>query len=269
MRPGKLPTWLTGICLAWGLSPAAAHEFWVAPEDYTPAPGAPIVAALKVGQMMKGTDYPYLSNRFQSFTITTRQGTRDAEGIEGDSPALTVIADEPGLHIIAFYATPHQLTFDTLGEFRDYLDYEGLGEIARAHELRGLPDTGIVESYIRCAKALVQVGPIAEADRDRSTGLPFELVAEINPYAAGLEALPVRLTWQGQPVADRQIAIFRDNGEVTRRLVMTDADGRVQIPLGGGGEFLLNAVNIEPVDDGEAVWKSHWASLTFGLPLPE
>ena len=115
MRRISLKTWLSGLLLAWGLSPAAAHEFWVAPQDYTPAPGARIVAALKVGQMMKGADYPYLSNRFQSFTITSRRGTRDAKGFEGDSPALSFLADAPGLQVIAFYATPHRLSYRLRG----------------------------------------------------------------------------------------------------------------------------------------------------------
>ncbi len=96
--------------------------------------------------------------------------------------------------------------------------------------------------------------------------MPFELVAEANPYADGMEMLPVTLTWQGKPVAGRQIAIFRDNGEVTRNTVITDTDGRAEISLAGGGEFLLNAVNIEPIEDREVAWESHWASLTFGLP---
>ncbi len=253
------------IALASGLSPAQAHEFWIAPLDYTPRLESSVTAALKVGQMMEGTDYPYLSNRFQSFTITTRRGTRDARGMEGDSPALHYSADEPGLNIIAYHATPHQLSFDTLAEFAEYLEYEGLGEVVKTHRERDLPVTDISESYIRCAKALVQIGPVTELDQDRSTGMPFEIIAETNPYVDGLESLSVILTWQGKPVAGRQIAIFRYDGKVTRTLAVTGADGKAVIPLSGGGEFLLNAVNIEPVNEGDIAWKSHWASLTFGL----
>ena len=43
MRQGFLKTWLLGLLLGWGLSPAVAHEFWVAPQDYTPVPGARVV----------------------------------------------------------------------------------------------------------------------------------------------------------------------------------------------------------------------------------
>ena len=260
--------WLTAIVLAWGLSPAVAHELWVAPRNDTPKLESSVTAALKVGQMMEGTDYPYLSNHFQSFTITTRRGTQDARGIEGDSPALSYPAEAPGLNIIAYHATPHQITFDTLTEFAEYLEYEGLGEIVKTHQNRDLPSTGISESYIRCAKALVQVGPVTRLDQDKSTGMPFEIIAETNPYTDGLESLSVILTWQGEPVARRQIAIFRRyDGKVTRMLAITGDDGRAIIPLFGGGEFLLNAVNIEPVSEGDIVWKSHWASLTFGLRM--
>ena len=45
------------------------------------------------------------------------------------------------------------------------------------------------------------------------------------------------------------------------------ADGRVLVPLAGGGQFLLNAVQMDPVEHGAVMWESHWALLTFGLPL--
>ena len=73
----------------------------------------------------------------------------------------------------------------------------------------------------------------------------------------------------GKPIAGRQIAIFRDNGEATLNIAITDADGRAEISLTDVGEFLLNAVNIESIEDREVVWESHWASLTFGLPRRE
>jgi uncharacterized GH25 family protein len=259
--------WLCLIVLATETFPSVAHEFWVAPSTYTPDQGSMLAIGLKVGQMMKGADYPYLSDKFESFTITTREGTRNAEGVEGDIPAISYSADDPGLHVVAFHASPYPITFDTLTEFEDYLKYEGLGAIALAHSARGLPPIGITERYIRCAKALVQVGPISETDLDKPLGLPFELVAVANPYTAGLEALSVILSWKGEPVAGRQLAVFRDNGEVTRTLLTTDTSGRATIPLAGGGEFLLNAVNMEPVEGSDAMWESHWASLTFGLPI--
>ncbi len=55
------------VALTLAAAPASAHEFWISPEAGVVAPGAEIVADLKVGTMLRGSSYPYLSNRFQSF----------------------------------------------------------------------------------------------------------------------------------------------------------------------------------------------------------
>ncbi len=257
----------TLIALALVGAPAAAHEFWIAPQDGTVAPGAEIVADLKVGQKLRGEPYPYLSNRFQSFTVTRGDTTTEVAGNEGDIPALSHIADRSGLHVIAQHTIAFRVTYDDWAVFRRYLADEGLDSFADHHRARGLPENGFSERYTRYAKALVQVGPVDPADRDVRTGMPLELVAEANPYAPGVEMVPVTLTWQGAPVANRQINIFRDDGAVTRTTATTDEAGRALIPLTGDGEYLLNAVVLRAVEDNDTpvVWASHWATLSFRL----
>lgn len=185
-------------------------------------------------------------------------------------PALSYKPATAGLQVIAYHSTADRVTYDDPDRFREYLAYEGLEGIAEAHRARGLPEAGFTEEYTRFAKALVQVGPVDERDRDASLGLRFELVAENNPYAPGAETVTVTLLRLGEPVVGRQIAVFRCTGEVTRGLVRTDARGQAAIPIGGGGVFLLNAVDIRPVQPDVAekdavVWASDWASLIFGL----
>ena len=269
MDAAKLRALIGGAVLACSVSAAAAHEFWIAPQRYAVEPGAQIVATLRVGQMMRGTEHPYLTTWFHAFTVTTRDGTRDVAGFEGDMPALSYTAAEPGLYVIAYHSTADRITFDDWDLFRKYLAYEGLEGIAEAHRARRLPEIGFTEEYTRYAKALVQVGPVDERDRDAPLGLRFELVAENNPYAPGAETVTVTLLRRGEPAAGRQIAVFRCAGEVTRTLVTTDARGQAAIPIVDGGVFLLNAVDIRPVETDEAekhpiVWASDWASLTFG-----
>ncbi len=274
MRTIKLRTFIAGAVLACGVSSAAAHEFWIAPQHFTIEPGEKIVAALRVGQMMRGAEHPYLTSWFRAFTVTTRDGTRNVEGFEGDMPALFYTAAQPGLYVIAYHSTADKVTFDDWDLFRSYLAYEGLDGIAEAHRARGLSEAGFTEEYTRYAKALVQVGPVDERDRDAPLGLRFELVAENNPYAPGTEAVTVTLLRLGEPVAGRQIGVFRCAGEVTRTLVTTDGRGQAAISIAGGGVFLLNAVDIRPVerdsaennavDKDQVVWASDWASLTFG-----
>ena len=253
------------MLLALIASEAIAHEYWIAPTDFTVQPGERIDARLLVGQMMQGTELPWLSHNFRSFRISTPRGVRDVRGTEGDLPAFSMVAEEPGLHVIAHETLPLLVTFDTLAEFREYLAYEGLGVIEELHRRRGLPETGITEAYVRSAKSLIQVGPAQPGDGDRRMGLPFELVALANPFAGG-DILPVRLLWHGQPQPNALISVFRQNGDVERSVVFTDAAGRADIALSAGARYLLNSVHIEPADDEDHVWESTWASITFASP---
>lgn len=251
------------VCLTGGA--AEAHEFWIAPESGRVATGAEVAGDLMVGIALRGEPYPYLSDRFQRFTVTAGGETTDLPGFEGDIPALSYVAERPGLQVIAHHTIAFRATHDDWAVFQRYLDEEGLGEFAGIHRARGLPETGFAERYTRCAKALVQVGPADPEDRDAPVGMPLELVAEANPYAPGTEVLPVTLTWQGAPLAGRQISIFRDDGAVTRTIAVTDEAGRARIPVRGAGDYLLSAVHLEPRDAGPVVWESHWASLSFKL----
>jgi uncharacterized GH25 family protein len=246
---------------------AAAHEFWIAPNQAVVAPGSIVSLELKVGEMMLGSDYPYLSSKFRSFTVTTPKSTRAADGIEGDVPAYSYKASTPGLHIAALQTLPLPVTFETLDAFRDYLAYEGLAAVLEEHARRGLPQSDISEHYIRCAKALVQVGAPIAGDVDRPIGLPIELVVDGNPYSGENREITVQLLWQGNPLANRQISVFRHDGTVTRALATTDDAGQAKVDVSRGGRFLLNAVHIDADGSGESMWRSHWASLTFELPL--
>jgi uncharacterized GH25 family protein len=171
-----------------------------------------------------------------------------------------------GLQVISYLATAHRLDFDKWEDFVPYVEYEGLGWVAEAHKRRGLPESGFAEEYVRCAKALVQVGEPSAADQDLATGMPLELIASRNPYADAGPDLSVTLLWQGKPIGDIQIRVFKDDGTVTETTTRTDPSGKAVIPLQGGGKFLLNAVYMQeapPLRD--AKWESYWASLTFDI----
>jgi uncharacterized GH25 family protein len=267
MRTEKLVRLIVAAWLICVSASAVAHEFWVAPKTFRVGLGAQVEASLRVGQMMRGTDYPYLSSGIESFRVTTPGGTQDAVGMEGDLPALSYTAEEPGLHVIAYHSTANEVSYEDWGKFRNYLSHEGLEEFESVHEARGLPRTGFKEAYIRYARSLVQVGPVRKRDRDTARGLPLELVALDNPYAPGLDNLRVVLLREGKPLAGRQISVFRNDGQVTRSFVTSDALGEVRIPVAKGGNFLLSAVDLQAVNEGEVVWRSHWATLTFGMPV--
>jgi primary-amine oxidase len=255
------------VWLALTNTPVAAHEFWVAPNAYRVQPGDEVTGTLRVGQKMRGSDYPYLSHKFKTFRVTTADGAEDLAGIEGDSPALSYRADQPGLHVIAYHSQASEVTYDSWEEFLKYLRHEGLEGIEQQHKARSLPRSGFKEAYLRYAKALVQVGPLRDDDRDTPQGVPLELVALDNPYREGLKTLRLVLLRNGAPVGNHQIAVFHNDGAVSRSAVFTDRKGEAEISVASGGKFLLSATDLQPVDRGDVVWESYWASLTFGTPV--
>lgn len=260
------------VCMAGGGSPVLGHEFWISALDYRPEVGQEVKADLLVGSDMAGEPYPWLKRNTVAARMLSESWTVDLLGREGDLPALTFAPREEGLHRIIFHAQPSFVVFDKPETFPHYLEYEGLDWVMAAHKARGLPEVDFAEMYSRNARALVQVGPASADQMDAPTGMPFELVALQNPYVAGVDAVDVRLTWQGVPSAEQQVAIFvkapggTAPADVTRTLVRTDAAGVARIPLTAPGEYMLSAVHMEPLEGNvAAVWESHWATLNFEI----
>ena len=245
---------------------AAAHEYWIEPVQFQVNAGGHIVANLKVGQNFKGNVYPYIPGQSKGAWIVDADGKRLSSARVGDIPAFKETPGPPGLHILAYYSMPYRLTYTEPGKFAHFLEAAGLEWALVEHRQRGLPEIGFVEVFSRCAKALVQNG-IGGGD-DEVIGMPIELVANENPYdlSPTASALAVTLLWQGAPLANAQITVFRDKGGLDVTKVRTGPDGVALAPLGGGGKFLLNAVHIIPWDEQpKDEWHSYWASLTFEI----
>lgn len=243
-----------------------AHEFWIDVVPGRAEVGEAVSVDLKVGQQMRGVSWPYLSDRFTDFFWIAGRTGWAAEGREGDLPALTITPDRPGLHLIVHRTVPFLLTYEDWETFTTTLDEEGYQELAAQHRDRGLPATGFTERYVRVAKALFQVGPARAEETDIAIGLPYEAVAESNPFLPGARSVEVRFLLDGAPLEGRQVTLFRDDGEVTRTTFETDAAGRVTLPIEPGAAYLVSSVVMAPIEDGDVVWQSHWASLSFRLP---
>lgn len=258
--------WVGAVFVTLALSQQGwSHEFWIEPRSSVLKLNDPLVADLKVGLDFHGAIFPYLHARFVRFSLLTRSERFEIGGEDGDAPAINLMQTKPGLNVITYHSTPDRLTYTDWQIFVSYAEEEGLTSLLRAHTDRGLPQTGFVELYTRCAKALVQIGPIAEGDQDVANGMPFEMVAESNPYSSS-GSVAVKLTWQGRAQRNAQVTVFRDGGKVAKEKLITDDNGRVTVQTQGGGRFMLSAVHIEETVEDGASWHSHWASLTFQLP---
>ena len=241
---------------------AHAHEFWIEPLQYRIEPGEQITARLSVGENFKGDNLPWLPDEVIEAGIWDARRTRSLEGPFGDLPAISETVIEPGLNLLFYYSKPSSLTYTDFTKFPAYLEETGQEQLLAIHQQRGLPATGFVEAFSRCAKSLVQAGDVG--GEDQKTGMPLELVAEANPYRDTTGRLPVRLYWLGKPLTDAQIAVFERVDGVTASRLRTDNEGRISIRLLPGATYLISAVKTIPRDDQTAIkWHSYWASLTF------
>lgn len=260
------------LCAALLTAPLAkAHEFWIEPLSYSVAVGDKIEGVLRNGQFFKGSTYPYIERGFTRFEIYNRSGGAPVEGRNGDSPALQVKAEKGGLHIAAYASTVQTVTYTEFEKFKSFVDSKGLSHIVDQHREEGLTEEKVIETYYRYSKALIKVG--SGAGRDVKVGMPIELVAELSPYtSAGADGVRFRLFWLGKPLPNWDVQVFKKVGDAVEGELThytTDSTGRVFVPADGGGDFLVNAVQITKPRASDAArnaqWESIWAATTYRI----
>jgi uncharacterized GH25 family protein len=244
---------------------AVAHDFWIEPLDTHPQAGGVLALRLRVGQDLQGDPVARAGDKIERFFAMGPAGELPAVGLEGKDPAGHVRVEKPGLYVIG-YRSKHSFVELEPEKFLLYLTDEGLEAIIGQRVERGEATQKARERYSRCAKAIVATRGASEVQGfDRDLGLTFELIPEKNPclIAPGGE-LPVRVQFEGKPIADVQVAAMcaADPGDrVVRR---SDAGGHVTLPLARAGFWLVKSVHmLRSPDQQQAEWESFWASLTF------
>ncbi len=265
-RTRRLPVAaLLALCATSG----AAHDFWIEPEAFQPAPGSEVPVTLRVGENFSGTSQPFVPGWFVDFSVSSPTGRAPVDGLVGDDPAATIGMPEAGLRIIGYHSERSFVELDP-AKFRAYLLQEGLDGVVALRQRRGEAGVNGREYYSRCAKALVQAGrPGPGSGFDRVLGYPLELVPRADPYLLGPgDLLPVELRYRGQPINGVLVIAFPSREPGRRVALRTGADGRVTIPLDRPGRWLVKAVHMieVPDPDPQADWESFWASLTFAIP---
>lgn len=256
------------LCVA--AVPALSHEFWIDAQAYQIAPGAPIVANLRVGEMLEGAAYPYLERNFQRFDMVQGDATVPVTGRAGDNPALNMPAPGNGLAVVVHTTRAYSLTYTDWQKFINFCKHKAFEWALEQHEARGLPREGFKEQYIRHAKSLIAVGD--GQGSDRAVGLETEIIALANPYTDDLSnGLPVRVLYKNAPRANAQVELYAQapDSTVTVTLFTTDDQGEATLTVTPGYRYLADAVVLRamsPQAPSDPVWESLWASLTFAVP---
>jgi len=251
-----------------------AHDFWLEPSTFTPAPGQVVSVRLMVGQKFRGEPIPRTASLIEKFVLVRGEAETPMPGREGGDPAGLARAGSSGLATIVYRSKNSSVSLEA-AKFEQYLKDEGLDAVSAARRKKGDTDKPAREVFARCAKALLSVGDAGVAGADRAVGMTLELVAEKNPYAvwaasaagAGTAAaLPVRLLYEGKPLAGALVVAFPYDAPEAAQSVRTDAAGRAAIDISRRGQWLVKAVHMIPSSSPEADWQSLWASLTFAAP---
>lgn len=251
-------------------APVSAHEFWISPQSYQVAPGAPLQADLRVGQNMGGSVYAFIPRNFRQFELTMGGRTVPVKGRAGDRPALNMSVAGEGLVIVSHVTTDNKLTYHEKEKFEAFIEHKNFVGLMAQHKERGLPEEGFRELYSRYAKSLMAVGHGKGADK--RLGLLTEIVAGANPYTDPLsKGLPVQVFYNGKPRSNVQVEVFAKSpsGKVTITHTQTDKNGRARVAVKSGYEYLVDSVVMRPLSQKSAtdpVWESLWASLTFRVP---
>jgi len=246
----------------------AAHDLWIEPTSFTPERGRVVGLRLRVGQDFLGDPVPRDPGAIEEFVSATAAGVTAVPGRDGADPAGLIRPADRGLLVIGYRTRPFPIELPA-EKFNQYLADEGLDAVQRARARAGHEGTPARELFSRCAKSLLQAGPVGAGDTDRALGMRLELVARNNPYAlrAG-QSLDVRLLYERRPLSNALVVALNRRDPKMAVRVRTDRDGRVRIPLGAAGPWLVKAVHMIPAPrDSGAEWQSFWASLTFQLPM--
>ncbi len=259
-----------------------AHDFWIEPSSFRPAPGDRVSIRLRVGENLQGDPVPRNPERierFSSVAASAKAGGKAGEapgeetlpGVPGADPAGWVTPSSPGLLWIVYDTNHASIELDA-ATFDKYLGEEGLESIREMRTRAGAKPGPVKEIYSRCAKALLSIpGPTSEGSGEgygQALGLELELIPESNPYTLKPgSTLPVRLLHKGKPLSGALVMALSGAGPDARVAVRTDADGRAALRLERPGPWLVKAVHMLPAPaDIAADWESLWASLTFELP---
>ncbi|SDY40166.1 protein of unknown function [Jannaschia faecimaris] len=251
-------------------TPLQAHEFWIEPLDYTVDAGATVQATFRNGQEFAGSALSFIPNRSARFDMVVSGNRAEVPSRIGNNPAFDVEDLPEGLLTIIHETTDNTVTYSEWVKWVNFTNHKDFTFAQQGHLDRGLSEENFKESYRRFAKALVAVGDGAGSDADR--GLRVEFVAQANPYTDDMSGgLPVLLMFDGAPKVDAQIEMFdkAPDGSVEITLHRTDAEGRATLPVDAGHEYLLDSVTIlpmEPAVEGDPVWETLWAALTFAVP---
>lgn len=262
--------WLLGSAL-WLASIAHAHEFWMAPDRFSPPAKAPVELSLWVGENFTGDPVGFGQPLVAALRWHNQHGNTDLTprlppNLEQSSVALSF--ERPGTQLIALDTQPFTIELPA-DKFTAYLREEGLERVIAQREASGQANAPGRERYRRHVKTLLRVGGKADATYGVRTGQTLEIVPLVHPQQLKRgSALTLEILFKGMPLQGALVKVWNHRGQQLNVLrTRTDAAGRSTTTLPWGGVWMVSVVHMVPSTDHQGSdWDSHWGNLTFELP---
>jgi uncharacterized GH25 family protein len=267
---------LVGLLLCSGASLVAAHDFWLQPSEYWIALDTLTPMTLQVGHGPFRQRSPIPARRITRFQAIAPDGAvvelHERLQLGQDIQDGDFRFAKPGVYVLVLQTDDRAQTHLPSIRFNDYLKVEGLTPALEQRTRLKQMDRDGSERYSRCAKSLVQVGPLGAGSNQqvsKPVGLELEIVAEANPYAVPRPAdLPVRVLYAGQPLAGALVKLTDlKNDAAPFEVHLTDRDGRASFAMPNSGSWLLNVIWTKALPNSEETdFETVFSSLSFGFP---
>lgn len=265
-----------GILVCAHASLVAAHDFWLQPNEYWISPDALTTMTLQVGHGPFRQRSPIPARRITRFQAIAPKGTvidlheqlRLGEAAEDGDFRFAI----PGAYVLVLQTDDGAQTHLPSIRFNDYLKVEGLTPALEQRARFNQMDRDGSERYSRCAKSIVQVGPVGAGPQgqvSKPVGLPLEIVPEANPNGVPRSAnLPVRVIYAGHPLSGALVKLTDLNNDASPFEVhLTDHEGRATFTMPNAGSWLLNVIWTKALPRSEETdFETVFSSLSFGIP---
>jgi len=272
----ELSLWKRAVLFALGLvcvADAYAHDFWIQPRAFSLEPSAVMHLTMMVGHAHEPERSQIASRRVTRFVVVSPTGEeidlREQLHARGAAEDVSLRLDVAGTYVVMIETDAAARSVLAADRFNAYLESEGLTPALEQRVRDGRINMPGTEQYSRRAKALVQVGPPdgrAQSAVTQPLGARLEIVPMENPYASPRPtALPVRVVFEGQPLAGALVAMsqLHHGGEPSQTL-LTDANGRASFIMPMSGDWLLTVAWTKPLPKSADVdFETVFSSLTF------
>ena len=268
------------IALAGGVTLGAgvlfAHDFWIIPMSFQSTTNALIEVHGQTSVKFPTSVSAVTPERVATARLISSTGEEQISDLSVNQKSL-VLRHRPttaGQRVVAVALVTRASRAASAG-LKRYIALEGSPDLAERYDREGLfsKADSVDQLTTKFAKTVVDVGTGGPRAFARAAGHPLEFLPVSDPSAARASgALSMRLLFRGRPLANAHVhagvayeGAPKDSAKAPKDLALvTDADGRIIVPLAHGGLWNVRTLHAAPAEAGtSATWDVHFATLTF------